>query len=136
VTGKGAADRNPLQGDFGEAWLEAVAAGCNLLHGCSTTLDLEKADVELVLRGVVNGTYNPTVKVQVKTTQTLRRLQGGGFSYDLDVETYDVLRRDDHSVRRILAVIEVAPEGQRVRLQDFVGRARSLDVVGERTELG
>jgi hypothetical protein len=38
---------NALQGDFGEAWLEAVAAGCGLLHGRPSTVDLEKADVEL-----------------------------------------------------------------------------------------
>ncbi|GAA4223819.1 hypothetical protein GCM10022254_01870 [Actinomadura meridiana] len=33
-------DQNTLQGDFGEAWLEAVAAGCGLLHGRPTTVDL------------------------------------------------------------------------------------------------
>ncbi|MGH6654275.1 MAG: DUF4365 domain-containing protein, partial [Actinocrinis sp.] len=118
--------RNPQQGDFGEAWLEAVAAGCNLQHGRPTKLDLEKADVELVLLGEHNGTYNPTVKVQVKTTLALRSLVNGDFSYDLDIETYNVLRRNDHSTRRILAVIEVAPEGERVRLHDegtlLVGR--------------
>ena len=63
---------NALQGDFGEAWLEAVAAGCRLLHGRPSTLDLDKADVEVTLLGIAAGTYNPTVKVQVKTEVNLR----------------------------------------------------------------
>lgn len=119
MNGRGGAAQNPLQGDFGESWLEAVAAGCDILHGRPTSLDLEKADVELVLQGLHNGSYNPTVKVQVKTTgiSNLRR-QPDGFSYDLDLGTYDVLRRTDHTVPRILAVIGVETQGSRVRLHD------------------
>jgi hypothetical protein len=67
MTGRSRAAQNPLQGDFGEMWLGAVAAGCGLLHGRPGTVDLEKADVELTLRGEHDGTYNPSVKVQVKT---------------------------------------------------------------------
>lgn len=108
---------NALQGDFGEAWLEAVAAGCGLLHGRPTTVDLEKADVELVLPGVFAGTYNPAVKVQVKTEIDLRKDDSSGnFIYNLDLKTYDVLRRTDHSVRRVLAVIGLSGDGSRVRL--------------------
>lgn len=114
--------------------MEAVAAGCNLLHGRPTTLDLEKADVELILPGEHNGTYNPTVKVQVKTALSLRSLANGDFSYDLDLATYEVLRRNDHSIRRILAVIEVAPDGERVRLHDegtlLVGRGAWTSLEG------
>jgi Domain of unknown function (DUF4365) len=110
-------EQNTLQGDFGEAWLEAVAAGCGLLHGRPTTLDLQKADVQLVYMGVELGTRNPTVLVQVKTTVDLRELANGDYSYDLDVETYDVLRRDDHAVRRVLAVIGVSADGENVRLE-------------------
>ncbi|MBS2962726.1 DUF4365 domain-containing protein [Actinocrinis puniceicyclus] len=134
MSGRGGAAQNPLQGDFGEMWLEAVAAGCDILHGRPHTLDLEKADVELTIRGEFNGTYNPTVKVQVKTTDKLRRLDNGDFSYDLDMATYEVLRRDDHSIRRILAVIEVAPSGQRVRLHRegtlLVGHGRWASLEG------
>lgn len=109
-------ERNALQGDFGEAWLEAVAAGCGILHGRPTSLDLQKADVQLCLRGVVNGTYNPSVLVQVKTTVDLRKLPNGDYSYDLDIETYDVLRRRDHAIPRILVVIGLSRDGEYVRL--------------------
>src|SRR5829696_4630523 len=97
-------EENILQGDFGEMWVEAVAAGSGISHGRPHTTDLEKADVELTLREVVNGTYHPTVKVQVKTTTALRQSENGLLAYDLDIATYDVLRRLDHSVRRILVV--------------------------------
>ncbi|NVI90589.1 DUF4365 domain-containing protein [Actinomadura sp. BRA 177] len=109
-------DQNTLQGDFGEAWLEAVAAGCGLLHGRPTTVDLQKADVQLVYPGTELGTYYPTVNVQVKTTIELRQLTSGDFRYDLDLETYDALRRIDHAVGRVLAVIGVFGEGENVRL--------------------
>lgn len=109
-------DRNALQGDFGEAWIEVIAAGCGFLHGRPTTLDLQKADVQLFHRGIEQGTYNPAVLIQVKTTVDLRRLPDGDYSYDLDIETYDVLRLDDHAIRRILAVIGVSKGGENVRL--------------------
>ena len=109
---------NALQGDFGEAWLEVIAAGCGLLHGRPTTLDLEKADVELTRLGAVMGTYNPTVKVQVKTEVNPRMGDGGTLDYDLDIGTYDVLRREDHAVRRLLVVIGLSEDGERVRLLD------------------
>jgi hypothetical protein len=111
-------DANAIQGDYGESWLEALAASCGILHGRPTTLDLEKADVELTLRAEVDGTYNPTVKAQVKTTTSLRNIDADTVSYDLDVVTYDVLRRDDHSVRRVLVVFGLPVGTPRVRLQD------------------
>ena len=67
---------NAIQGDFGEAWLEVVASGCGLLRGRST-LDLEKADVELTYPGRLEGSYCPTVKVQVKTQVNLRMKTSG-----------------------------------------------------------
>lgn len=111
----GSADENSLQGDYGETWLRAVAASCGLLHGRPTTLDLEKADVELVRRGLWNGMWHPTVKVQVKTTIDLRE-DDGHFVYDLDIGTYNILRRDNESVRRILAVFRLPRKGERARL--------------------
>nr|WP_083976818.1 DUF4365 domain-containing protein [Herbidospora sakaeratensis] len=113
-----ARELNALQGDFGEAWLEAVAAGSGLLHGRPASLDLQKADVALYLLGLVGGTYNPSVLVQVKTTVDLRRLADGDYSYDLDMSTYDVLRRTDHGTPRTLAVIGLSPDGEHVRLHE------------------
>lgn len=92
----GLGEDNLIRGDYGEAWLRAVAAGSGILHGRPTSLDLEKADVELVRRGLCNGVWNPTVKVQVKTTVDLRE-ENDHFLYDLDVATYDVLRRDNET---------------------------------------
>jgi Domain of unknown function (DUF4365) len=108
---------NAIQGDFGEAWLEVVASGCGLLRGRST-LDLEKADVELTYPGQLEGSYCPTVKVQVKTQVNLKTDPNGNLVYNLDVQTYDSLRRDDHTVRRVLVVIGLMADGPRVRLHE------------------
>jgi hypothetical protein len=125
---------NALQGDFGEAWLEAVAAGCGFLHGRPASLDLEKADVQLTMLGHHQGTFNPTVKVQVKTEVGLRTDTDGSLVYSLDVPTYDVLRRQDHAVRRVLAVIGLPAEGARVKLSHdgtiLVGRGAWLSLEG------
>lgn len=127
-------ESNSLRGDFGEAWLEAVAAGCGLLHGRPATLDLEKADVQLTLLGTVDGTYNPTVKVQVKTEVEPRTDPDGCLVYSLDLRTYDVLRRDDHGVRRVLAVIGLPRDESRVRLHDdgtlLLGRGAWVSLEG------
>jgi hypothetical protein len=80
------------------------------LHGRPTTLDLVKADVELVRRGLWNGMWHPTVKVQVKTTIDLRQ-EEDHFFYNLDADTYNVLCRDNESVRRILAVFRLPKRG-------------------------
>lgn len=109
-------EQNQLQGDFGEVWVEVVAAGAGVLHGRPTTLDLEKADVELTRLGLVSATWNPTVKVQVKTTVNARRDGSGDLVHDLDIETYEVLRRRDHSVRRVLMVIALPADEDFVRL--------------------
>ena len=71
--------------------------------------------MELVRRGLWNGMWHPTVKVQVKTAVELRE-QDEHFLYDLDIDTYNVLRRDNESVRRILVVFRVPKKGENVRL--------------------
>jgi hypothetical protein len=101
-------DRNSQQGDFGEAWLEVVAAGAGLLHCRGTTLDREKADVELVFPGKLGNASYPTVKAQVKTTNGLRTTANGDQTYDLDADAYNVLVRTDHTVRRILVVFDTS----------------------------
>jgi hypothetical protein len=65
--------------------------------------------------GLWNGIWHPTVKVQVKTTVDLRE-DDDHLAYDLDIETYNALRRDNESVRRILAVFRLPRRGERVRL--------------------
>lgn len=109
-------DDNTLQGDFGEYWLHALAAGCYLLHGPGDTRDLEKVDVRVTLPEIVPGTYQPHVAVQVKTTVDGSWKANGDLHYSLDLRTYDILRRTDHASRRILAVIVVSREGDKVSL--------------------
>ena len=67
-----------------------------------------------MLQGVFAGTYNPTVKVQVKTEIDLKKDSDGNFVYSLDIKTYNVLRRTDHSVRRALVVIGLSSDGSKV----------------------
>jgi hypothetical protein len=114
-------------------WLGAVAAGCGILHGPSTTVDDIKGDVELVRKGYWRGTWNPTVRVQVKTSADLREVDDH-FAYNLDIETYNVLRRTNESVRRILVVIRLARTGERVRLVEsgtlLVGRGAWVSLEG------
>jgi hypothetical protein len=128
-------DENSLQGDFGETWLEVAAASCGLLHGRPDSVDLDKCDVQLTLVGEHDGTYSPTVRVQVKTALQLRRTSNGDFTYDLDVKTYDVLRHPNHSVRRALAVFEVGNSEDRLRLTEdgtlLIGRGAWVSLEGE-----
>jgi len=103
--------KNTQQGDFGEAWLKAAAAGADLVLGGDNS-DLYKSDVRLTLLGVFGGMHNPAVSVQVKTTtERLGVLVGGVRSYNLDVETYEVLRQPSvtQSTPRVLAVIGLTP---------------------------
>jgi hypothetical protein len=51
----------------------------------------------------------------VKTTVDLRE-ENGHFIDDLDMATYEVLRRDNETVRRILAVFRLSKVGEKVRL--------------------
>lgn len=113
------ADANLLQGDYGETWVAVIAAACGIQHGRPTTLDLDKADVLLCLLATVAGTYHPSVLAQVKTLQDLRYDEASAeYVYDLDVKTYNVLRRTDTSFRRVLVVIEVPDaDSTRVRLE-------------------
>lgn len=89
--------------------------------------------MELVRKGLWNDTWHPTVKVQVKTTVDLRE-QDSHFLYDLDRDTYNVLRRDNESVRRILVVFGLPKKGENVRLLKsgtlMVGRGAWVSLEG------
>jgi hypothetical protein len=127
------ADNNSLQGDYGETWLRVVAAASGFLHGRPTTLDLEKADVEIVYPGQVGGRWYPTVKAQVKTTIDMRQ-EGDSYAYDLDIDTYNVLRRVNITVPRFLAVIRLPKKGEKVKLLKsgtlLVGRGAWVSLEG------
>jgi len=113
-------EENQLQGDFGEAWVGTIAAGSGLTHGRTATLDLIKSDVQISFRGEWAGSLHPTVGVQVKTTiERLRSVEDdSAFSYDLEADTYDLLRRSNHVIPRVLAVIELPKDGERFLLTE------------------
>ncbi|GAA3608850.1 hypothetical protein GCM10022223_26110 [Kineosporia mesophila] len=112
-----AGDANALQGAFGEQWLCMAAASWGYQYGRPAFLDLDKTDVQLSLLGEHWGCYSPTVQIQVKTVSGVSA-SGTEISYSLDVPTYDVLRRTDHSIRRLLVVVIVRDDDDRARLHE------------------
>jgi hypothetical protein len=131
----GGGSDNQRQGDFGESWLEAVAASCGMVHGRPDSVDLDKCDVQLTLRGEYYGVQSPTVRIQVKTVKEMRKTRNGDFVYnDLDIETYNVLRHTNQGVPRALVVFEVGENGGRVELAQngtlLVGQGAWASLVG------
>ena len=125
---------NVLRGEFGEAWLKAVAAGCGVLQGRPATLDLQKADVQLTMPGSVGAYTDATVQVQVKTTEDPIVLDGTCASFAVDRATYDALRTTNRVIRRVLAVIWLEKDGDRIRLKEdgtlLVGHAAWVSLEG------
>jgi hypothetical protein len=126
-----------MQGDFGEKWLCAVASGCGLHVGPTNWPDTRKTDLMITYPGELNQLWDPAIKVQVKTSQGgLRLLEGDATmaSYQVDIDTYDVLRKTNHFIPMVLIVFGVAPEGQRVRLEQdgtlLVGRGLWVSLAG------
>lgn len=122
-----------MQGDFGEKWLAAVASGCGLQAVPVNCPDLDKADVEITYLGELNGWSSPSIKVQVKTTEDLRLPAGDAAAFDLDIPTYDVLRRTNQFTPRILVVFRLEP-GRRVEVEEqathLVGRGYWASLAG------
>ena len=111
-------DLSLRRGDFGEAWLAAVAAGCKFLQGKPTRVDGEKADLELVFPGELSDVVFPCVKVQVKATSaSIIDSKSRDLLIDLDVDTYDFLRMTNHAVARALVVIHLDHESDWVDVQ-------------------
>jgi hypothetical protein len=106
---------NTAQGDFGEAWVEVIAAAAGMDH-VRFTPDRDKVDVEVTLLEEVQGTYHPAVKVQVKTELGLLPGDDGIVRYRLDIGTYDFLRRTNHGTPRVLVVFGLDQTGERVTL--------------------
>jgi hypothetical protein len=105
---------NTAQGDFGEAWLEVIAAGGAMDH-VRIKPDRDKVDVEVTLREDVAGVWGLAVKAQVKTARGLTPDRDGVLRYRLDVETYDFLRRKQ-ATPRVLVVFGLDESGDCVRL--------------------
>jgi hypothetical protein len=107
---------NTEQGNFGETWLEVIAAAAGMTHSRSTP-DVDKADIDVTLLEELRGVYHPSVKVQVKTELGLTPDADGVLRYRLDATTYDFLRRMDHGCARALVVFGLDRSGERVRLE-------------------
>ena len=69
---------------------------------CDWNVDKDGVDVTLRSRGLM-------VDVQLKCTQSPRIVRGG-YSFDLDIETYDKLRDPDRSAPGHLALLVVPPD--------------------------
>ena len=69
----------------------------------------------------------------MKTQVNLKADANGNLMYNLDVQTYDSLRRADHTVRRVLVVIGLLADGPRVRLHEdgtlLVGRGAWMSLM-------
>lgn len=88
-------------------------------------LHSEKADLEIVFPGELGDVSHPAVKVQVKTSSRLAlNPDGDGIVYDLDLETYDFLRKTNHGVARALVVIQLDDESDWVDVQQDVTRLK------------
>jgi hypothetical protein len=126
-------DNATMQGDFGEKWLSAVASGCGMQALQVNCPDLDKADIEITYLGELNGWTSPSIKVQVKTTEDLRLPDTDAASFDLDVATYDVLRKTNQFTPRVLVVFRLEP-GRRIEVEDrathLIGRGYWLSLVG------
>ena len=109
-------EHNTEQGDFGETWLEVIAAAAGMTHSRPRP-DIDKADVDVTLPLELPDVYHPSVKVQVKTEFGLKPGPDGVLRYRLDITTYDFLRRKDHGCARALVVFGLERSGERVRLE-------------------
>ncbi|MBL1102657.1 DUF4365 domain-containing protein [Streptomyces coffeae] len=69
---------------------------------CDWNVDKDGVDVTLRSRGLM-------VDIQLKCTQSPRAFRGG-YSFDLDVETYDKLRDPERSAPGHLALLIVPPD--------------------------
>ena len=127
-------NESSILGDFGEHWLRVCASGVNLLHGSPDSRDLIRADVSVTYDGSAWGTSNPSVWVQVKTTQNAREGEDDSLTFDLDVETYNVLRRTDSHTRRLLLVVKVSDLDEKIQLAPdgtlLRGTARWVSIEG------
>jgi len=123
-----------VKGDFGETWLEVVASAIGMEHGRPTTTDRDKADVELkLLNPGINDWDNACVQVQVKASERVT-VDNDSLVFDLDIKTYDRLRRGRSVPRRLLAVFKVSDPTDRIRLTDegtlLVGRGAWISLEG------
>lgn len=97
---------NDLQGDFGIAYVKAVAHATGLFcQESGRSLDNNGVDITLLSPTQGNVVRAPRLDVQVKTTRDA--VEGDPFTYDLAVKNYDELRADDWQTPRILVLVAV-----------------------------
>ncbi|HEY3398788.1 MAG TPA: DUF4365 domain-containing protein [Armatimonadota bacterium] len=93
---------------FSQAYLKAVAAAAGLTSA-QPLPDIDKSDWILGMPGAKGTSRSPKIDIQLKCTSS----DAGGadaLAYELDVDTYDVLRLSDIWVPRYLVVVTVPPE--------------------------
>lgn len=73
------------RGDFGEAWIEAIATAAHL-EVANSRSDKKKVDLR------IEDDNGEIIRIQVKATESPRKV-GDVYKHNVDVETYDRLRQ-------------------------------------------
>ncbi len=95
-----------LQGEFGLAYVQAVAAAAGYgVDKAGAVQDADGVDLLVVARGVRGIRRNPQMNVQVKTTAGA--LVADPFPIDLPVKNYEELRDETLQVPRVLVAVIV-----------------------------
>lgn len=100
---------NDLKGDFGQAYVRAVAHAAGFfVDEASRARDADGVDLTVVERRGRRGPSSRQLDVQLKTTAAID--DGDPFPWDLEIKNYDELRAQDYQVPRILVVVHVPPD--------------------------
>lgn len=96
------------QGEYGEAFVRALAAAWGIQHGTPDNRDLVKADVSLTILGSHNGKTNPHVWAQVKCTAR-PRVVAQALQFQLKPGDFAVLADPNNETRRVFILVVVPP---------------------------
>lgn len=100
---------NDLKGDFGQAYVRAVAHAAGFfVEEASRARDSDGVDLTVVERTGRRGPTSRQLDVQLKTTASIEEVDP--FPWDLEIKNYDELRAEDYQVPRILVVVHVPTE--------------------------
>lgn len=96
-------------GQYGEAYVRALALAWGFQCGVPDLRDLLKADLQIFYPGRHDGRANPSVLAQVKTASNPRRTRTG-VSIQIDRETFDVLTDPTSEGRRAFVIVTAPPQ--------------------------
>jgi hypothetical protein len=91
---------NQIQGEFGESWIHSLCTAAGLVPARPSS---DRAGLDLI----VHNDAQEFIRLQIKTTAS-PNLQPDGLHYDLDVQTYDLLRNGS-SPGYLIVLVMLAP---------------------------